>query len=121
MSATGNAERLRAHGLRVTAPRVAVLSALERLGGHRTVEEIRQSARDSVGGISAQAVYDILRLLTRAGLIGSIEPAGSPVRYELRCGDNHHHAICRACRATVDVCCVVGEPPCMCPPSIPGF
>jgi Fur family ferric uptake transcriptional regulator len=118
---TNEEQQLRDAGLRVTGPRIAVLAALQRLGGHPTAEEIRQSARESVGAISPQAVYDILRILVRAGLVGTIEPAGSPVRYELRTGDNHHHAICRECRATFDVDCVVGEPPCMHPTGVPGF
>ena len=43
------------------------------------------------------------------------------MRYELRAGDNHHHAICRACRTAFDVDCVVGEPPCMHATGLPGF
>jgi Fur family transcriptional regulator, stress-responsive regulator len=121
MGAMGYDEQLREAGLRVTAPRIAVLAALQRLDGHPTADEIRQSARASVGAISPQAVYDILRVLAAAGIVGTIEPAGSAVRYELRTGDNHHHAICRECRATFDVDCVVGEPPCMHPSGIAGF
>ena len=59
------------------------------------------AVRDRVGTISTQAVYDVLGALTRADLARRIEPAGSPARYEARVGDNHHHAVCRACGAIV--------------------
>ena len=72
---------LRAAGLRVTAPRLAVL-AIVRDGGHLAVEEIAFLARDRLGAVSTQAVYDVLFALTGAGLVRRIEPAGSPVRFE---------------------------------------
>jgi Fur family transcriptional regulator, stress-responsive regulator len=81
---------LRSRGLRVTAPRLAVLSAVTE-GKHMTAEQIAQDARERVGTISTQAFYDVLGALTRGGFLRRIEPAGSPARYETRVGDNHHH------------------------------
>jgi Fur family transcriptional regulator, stress-responsive regulator len=111
---------LRAAGLRVTAPRLAVL-AIVRDGGHLAVEEIAFLARDRLGAVSTQAVYDVLFALTGAGLVRRIEPAGSPVRFESRVGDNHHHLICRACRTVLDVDCAVGHAPCLEPPVAAGW
>jgi Fe2+ or Zn2+ uptake regulation protein len=88
------ADQLRGAGLRVTAPRTAVLIAA-RAGNHATVETIAQGARERIGSISTQAVYDVLAALARAGLVRRIEPAGSPARFETRVGDNHHHVVCR--------------------------
>jgi Fur family transcriptional regulator, stress-responsive regulator len=48
------AAKLRAAGLRVTAPRAAVLAALP-AGAHRAVEEIAAVARGRLGGLSTQA------------------------------------------------------------------
>jgi Fe2+ or Zn2+ uptake regulation protein len=107
-------------GLRVTAPRVAVLSEVTE-GKHVTADQVTQAVRDRVGTISTQAVYDVLGALTRAGLVRRIEPAGSPARYETRIGDNHHHVVCRSCGAIADVDCVVGEPPCLSPADAGGF
>ena len=45
--------------------------------------------------MSAQAVYNVLAALVDVGLVRRIEPAGSPARYEVRVGDNHHHVVCR--------------------------
>jgi Fur family ferric uptake transcriptional regulator len=106
--------------MRVTAPRVAVLSEVM-AGQHMTADQIAAGVRGRVGPISTQAVYDVLAALTRAGLLRRIEPAGSSTRYETRVGDNHHHVVCRGCSAIADVDCVVGEPPCLSPSDAGGF
>jgi Fur family ferric uptake transcriptional regulator len=111
---------LRDAGLRVTASRLAVLSAVGE-GHHLTADQVASVVRDRVGTISTQAVYDVLGALTRAGLTRRIEPAGSPALYETRVGDNHHHVVCRMCGAVSDVDCVIGEPPCVLPTDTSGF
>jgi Fe2+ or Zn2+ uptake regulation protein len=113
-------ERLRAEGLRVTAPRLA---ALEWLADHphSTAEQVAIGVRERLGAVSTQAVYDVLNTCTRANLIRRIEPAGHPARYETRTGDNHHHLVCRRCGRTQDVDCVVGAAPCLEPSSADGF
>jgi Fur family ferric uptake transcriptional regulator len=114
------AEELRGAGLRVTAPRTAVLAAA-RAGSHATVDTIAQGARERIGSISTQAVYDVLAALARAGLVRRIEPAGSPARFETRVGDNHHHVVCRACGSVADVDCRRGAAPCIAPVADHGF
>jgi Fe2+ or Zn2+ uptake regulation protein len=118
---TGLADRLRARGLKATAPRLAVLEAVADLEGHPDVDTIARHARARLGTLSTQAVYDNLRVLTELGLVRRIEPAGSPARFETRVGDNHHHVVCRRCGAAQDVDCVVGEAPCLNPSSVGGF
>jgi Fur family transcriptional regulator, stress-responsive regulator len=108
-------DRLRAGGLRVTAPRLGVLDAVDALGRHRDAATIASAARERIGSVSTQAVYEILASLTAAGLLRRIEPAGSPALYESRVGDNHHHIVCRTCGVIEDVDCVVGEAPCLHP------
>lgn len=116
----GSAERLRAAGLRVTGPRLAVLAATA-AGGHPTVEEIASRARERLGTVSLQAVYDVLHALAAQGLVRRIEPMGQPARYEGRVGDNHHHLVCRTCGAVTDVDCAVGHAPCLDPISEAGY
>ncbi len=103
---------LRGADLRVTRPRVAVLTAVYE-HPHADTDQITGVARADIGEVSRQAVYDVLRALTAAGLVRSIEPAGSVVRYESRVGDNHHHLVCRSCGAIADVDCAVGTTPCL--------
>jgi Fur family transcriptional regulator, stress-responsive regulator len=113
-------DRLRAAGLRVTAPRLAVLEALLD-GGHLSAEQVATVARARLGTVSTQAVYDVLRALVGAGLAQHIEPAGSPARFEARLGDNHHHIVCRQCGDVADVDCAVGTAPCIEPATTAGF
>ncbi|MBV9001327.1 MAG: transcriptional repressor [Solirubrobacterales bacterium] len=114
-------DELRARGLRVTAPRLAVFRAVAETPGHPDVEMVAQRARALIGTLSTQAVYDALHALTDAGLLRRIEPAGSPARFEARVGDNHHHVVCRTCGALQDVDCIVGAAPCLAPSDAGGF
>jgi len=103
---------LRGVALRVTRPRVAVLSAVHRYP-HAATDSIISVVREDLGEVSHQAVYDVLRALTAVGLVRRIQPAGLVARYEARVGDNHHHVVCRACGAIADVDCAVGDAPCL--------
>ncbi len=116
----GDLARLRDAGLRVTAPRLAVLAAV-REGDHLDVEEIAVAARRRLGSVSTQAVYMVLGVLTESGLVRRLEPAGSPARFEGRVGDNHHHLVCRTCGAVKDVDCAVGHSPCLEPSEPSGY
>jgi Fe2+ or Zn2+ uptake regulation protein len=110
---TSDFERmLRAAGLRVTRPRVAVLTALHDYS-HADTDSIIGVVRRDLGEVSHQAVYDVLHALTDAGLVRRIQPMGSVARYEARVGDNHHHVVCRSCGAMADIDCAVGDTPCL--------
>ena len=103
---------LRSAGLRVTAPRLAVLAVVDGRP-HIAAEDVAALARERLGAVSTQTVYDALRVCTDVGLMRRIEPAGSPARYERRTGDNHHHLVCRICGRIEDVECAVGHAPCL--------
>ncbi len=112
--------RLRAASLRVTRPRLAVLAALQE-HPHVDTETVIDVVRGELGAVSHQAVYDVLRALTDAGLVRRIQPAGSIARYETRVGDNHHHVVCRSCGTIADVDCAVGSAPCLTASQDHGF
>jgi Fur family ferric uptake transcriptional regulator len=111
---------LRGADLRVTRPRVAVLGAVHE-HPHADTDALIGEVRTQLGDVSHQAVYDVLRALTAAGLIRRIQPSGSVARYETRVGDNHHHVVCRSCGAIGDVDCAVGEIPCLTASADHGF
>ena len=119
--AADQASMLRRAGVRVTAPRLAVLAALAGREQHLTAEAIATAVRGRLGESSAQTVYNVLRTLTDVGLVRRIEPAGRAGLYELRTGDNHHHLVCRRCDAITDVDCVAGVAPCLEPVSAEGY
>ncbi len=113
MPTTSDFERmLRGVTLRVTRPRVAVLSAVHD-HPHANTDSIIGVVRANLGEVSHQAVYDVLRALTTTGLVRRIQPTGSSARYESRVGDNHHDLVCRSCGAIADVDCAIGSTPCL--------
>lgn len=111
---------LRGASLRVTAPRIAVLTAVHERP-HSDTDSILGRVRETLGTVSHQAVYDVLRALTSAGLLRRIQPMGSVARYETRVGDNHHHVVCRSCGVIADVDCAVGDAPCLTASDDNGF
>ncbi|MCP9275734.1 Fur family transcriptional regulator [Mycolicibacterium arenosum] len=106
--------------LRVTRPRVAVLTAVYS-HPHADTDSIIRAVRTDLPDVSHQAVYDSLNALTASGLVRRIQPSGSVARYESRIGDNHHHVVCRACGVIADVDCAVGDTPCLVASDDHGF
>ncbi len=111
---------LREAGLRATAPRVATLAVLAQRG-HLSADDVAAAVRQRVGAVSTQATYDVLHACADARIVRRIEPDGSPALYELRVGDNHHHLICRLCRAIEDVDCAADSKPCLDPIDDHGY
>jgi Fur family transcriptional regulator, stress-responsive regulator len=115
---------LRGAALRVTRPRVAVLSAVH-AHPHADTDSIIGAVRTGLPEVSHQAVYDSLHALTAAGLVRRIQPSGSVARYESRVGDNHHHMVCRSCGLIADVDRAVDravdEAPCLAASADGGF
>ena len=111
---------LREARLRVTRPRLAVLTAV-RDHPHADTDSILGVVRADLGEVSHQTVYDVLRVLTAVGLVRRIQPTGSVARYESRVADNHHHLVCRSCGDVIDVDCAVGTTPCLTASDDHGF
>src|SRR5687767_286456 len=97
------AAALRRVGLRVTASRLAVHTALAASAPHSSADAVARAVRERLGDGSARPVYNVLRTFTDVGLVRRIEPAGRSGLYEPRAGDNHHHIVCRRCDAIADV------------------
>ncbi|TFC80185.1 transcriptional repressor [Cryobacterium sp. TMS1-20-1] len=114
------ADSIRSAGLKVTAPRLAVLRALTDMP-HSNADALFTAVHTDLPGTSLQAVYGVLASLGTAGLVRKIEPAGSPALFERRVGDNHHHIVCTRCTVVHDVDCAVGHAPCLTPADALGF
>ncbi|WP_084530920.1 Fur family transcriptional regulator [Nocardia miyunensis] len=95
---------LRSHGLRCTAPRLAVLSVLGRSRdhGHLTVAQIQQSLTATGHDVDLTTVYRTVSTLVEANVlhalviderITSYGPTDIP----------HHHAVCTRCGAINEV------------------
>src|SRR4029078_11054348 len=103
---------LQESALRVTRPRVAVLSAVY-AHPHAATDSIIRAVREDLPEVSHQTVYDSLNALTSSGLVRRIQLWGSVARYESRVGNNRHHLVCRTYGVIADVHCAVGDAPCL--------
>lgn len=111
---------LRSAGLRSTAPRRAVLQVIVDRP-HVSAGDIAELIDADVRPLSRQSLSNVLDDLTGAGVLRSIQPAGSSPRYETRVGDNHHHIVCRDCGTVADVDCADGATNCLRPGHPGGF
>jgi Fur family ferric uptake transcriptional regulator len=106
------AGRLRAAGLRVTRQRVAILEALAEAGGHRTADEIARTMAARGAAVPRASLYHALAALAAGGVLLVADAGPGTARYEVA-DAWHHHLVCRACGAVIDVPCVRGERPCL--------
>ncbi len=102
-----DAGRLRTAGLRATRPRLRVLRWLEANDGHHAADSIVAAT-----GLPKATAYHVLGQLGRAGLLLIAEAGSGRILYEAATAP-HHHFLCVACGAIIDVPCVVGSTPCL--------
>ncbi|HSB36460.1 MAG TPA: Fur family transcriptional regulator [Thermoanaerobaculia bacterium] len=95
-------ERLREKGLRVTIPRVAVLSYLAGATHHPTADEIRAAVNRLVPTAARASIYNVLHSLRAARLVSEVVVNDDAVRYDANLG-RHHHFVCTACGGVEDV------------------
>ncbi|MFD9575764.1 Fur family transcriptional regulator [Streptomyces sp. NPDC059982] len=101
-------QRLRDVGLRVTGPRLEVLQVLA-AGGHMDVESITAAARERLGTLTSQAVYEMLRHFLETGLATKFDRPGLPAVFEVA-GPPHQHALCVRCGRVENVRAEAPEP-----------
>ncbi len=87
------AVRLETIGFRSTAPRRAVLEAIERAPGPFTVEDLL----GQVPAVGRATVFRTIKLLQELDLLCRVPLEDGSVRYQLSEGTHHHHLVCRSC------------------------
>jgi Fur family transcriptional regulator, ferric uptake regulator len=92
---------LHAHGLRRTAPRIAVLAVLEPVHGHLSVAEIHHRLADPHAADLA-TVYRTVTTLVDKGVLHALSVEGGVTTYGLADAP-HHHAVCTRCGAIIEV------------------
>ncbi|MEV5968391.1 transcriptional repressor [Streptomyces sp. NPDC051921] len=102
-------QRLRDVGLRVTGPRLEVLTVLA-AGGHLDVEAITATARERLGTLTSQAVYEMLRHFQETGLVSKFDRPGLPAVFEIS-GPPHQHALCVRCGRVENVTAAAPQAP----------
>jgi Fur family ferric uptake transcriptional regulator len=89
--------------LRLTRQRQAVADALASLDEFRSAREIHEVMADRGHAIGLATVYRTLQLLAEHDEVDVIRSVEGEAGYR-RCSDtHHHHLVCRACGATVEV------------------
>ena len=85
--------RLETIGFRSTAPRRAVLQAIETAEGPFTVEDLLAE----VPSVGRATVFRTIKLLQELNMMCRVPLEDGSVRYQLSEGGHHHHLICRTC------------------------
>jgi len=84
-------------GVRLSAPRRAVLSALVAHDGHLSREELALRLRERGPRVSLSTVYRFMRVLVDLGIAREIR-VGDTSRFELGLGrEQHDHLVCASC------------------------
>jgi Fe2+ or Zn2+ uptake regulation protein len=93
--------KLKDAGLKLTPQRMAIVRELAGDCTHPTAQELFERLRSTFPTMSFATVYNTLDSLAELGLVSSLR-LGSAVRFDPNT-ELHHHAVCDACGAVVDL------------------
>ena len=96
------AARLRDAGLRVTAPRVAVLEEIESNRSHPNAIEIHRVLHARHPSLSLSTVYLTFEAFAKAGLLRLMPARDGRLRVD-GVVEEHDHAVCRRCGDVFDL------------------
>jgi Fur family ferric uptake transcriptional regulator len=96
---------LKAHKLKTTKPRKAILEVLSHSSRPLTLETLHEKASSSLP-VDPVTVYRTIMTLKEAGLICQSDLGHGHAHYELSLDGHHHHIVCTNCGKTsaVHVC-----------------
>jgi Fur family transcriptional regulator, ferric uptake regulator len=92
--------QLAERGIRMTAPRRAILSVIETANKHLDASQILRKARTMDASVDRSTVYRTLDLLKRQGLVDELDLMhlkGEGHYYERKLGRDHIHMTCLRC------------------------
>lgn len=95
-------DALKSRGLRVTPQRAIILSTIEQMPGHMTVEQIFEQVQRVNSYINLATVYRTLELLRELDLVTEADMGTGVMHYALHTHATHHHAICRHCGRSLE-------------------
>ena len=99
-------ERLEQIGFRSTAPRRAVLCAIEGAAAPFTADELLGELPD----VGRATVFRTIKLLQELDLVCRVPLEDGGVRYRLSGGNHHHHLVCRNCGVVTEFDAGAGIP-----------
>ena len=90
-------------GARPTKQRLAVARILDTFNDFRSAQEIHTLLAGAGENVGLATVYRTLQRLAEAGELDVLRTEDGEAAYR-RCSDtHHHHLVCRACGATVEI------------------
>jgi Fur family peroxide stress response transcriptional regulator len=92
----------RRHGLALTIQRRAILENLARRNDHPTAEQVYDSIKDQLRGVSKTTVYRVLETLVSVGVIKKVSNPESISRFDADTS-RHHHLTCVECGTVIDI------------------
>ena len=97
-------QNLKDKGLKVTLPRMKVLSVLGSGGGapHLSAEEVYNQLQSQGEEVSLATVYRVLTQFETAGLVIRHCFDGERAVYELADGESHNHIVCIHCASVAE-------------------
>lgn len=102
-------DQLRSRGVRITAPRRAVVEALVEVGSHVTAETLHARVQARHPDVSHSSIYRTLDLLTELGIVTHVHLGHGPAEFHLA-DDEHSHLVCNGCGAVLEIDCAVTDP-----------
>jgi len=95
---------IRKAGYRVTPQRAVILETVAHMQGHRSAQEVFDTARERLPGLNIATVYRTLDTLHHAGIIDLFSLSPELIRYSLHDDSNKHaHLYCRNCGCVIEV------------------
>ncbi len=97
---------LRAHGLKLTRQREAILDRIFQAGGHFSADELHERMQSSALKVGKATVYRTLELLAKGGFLEAHDFGTGSAVYEKILGRAHHdHMVCMACGKVLEFHC----------------
>jgi Fur family ferric uptake transcriptional regulator len=90
-------------GLRPTRQRRAVAATLQEFDDFRSAQEIHEALKAAGDNVGLSTVYRALQAMADAGELDMLRSEAGEAVYRRCSGSHHHHLVCRACGATVEV------------------
>jgi Fur family transcriptional regulator, ferric uptake regulator len=90
-------------GARPTRQRLAVAEVLTTFDDFRSAQEIHGLLTDRGENVGLATVYRTLQKLSDAGEVDMLRTEDGEAIYRRCSATHHHHLVCRACGATVEV------------------
>lgn len=88
---------------RQTRQRTAVAELLSEIDDFRSAQQLHDDLRHRGDSVGLTTVYRCLQSLSAAGEIDFLINDEGETVYRKCSGEHHHHLVCRACGATVEI------------------